>query len=85
MATHFTVAEVRKLAKVFARFCGTANYITKRPFVKILKNHMPGIVADATLVDRVFAVSDPVRVTVCAVSAVCAACAVLTPDLHAGW
>jgi len=38
----------------------TASYVTRDDFFDLVRNHMPGLVADKMLMDRVFQLSDPV-------------------------
>ena len=62
MRTEFTMAEVGKLATVFAKYAGVANHISKETFLKVMKNHMPGLVTnDEQLVEKIFRLADPVR------------------------
>lgn len=56
------MAEVGKLANVFSKYAGTANHISKVDFLKVMKNHMPGLVTnDEQLVEKIFKLADPVR------------------------
>ena len=56
------MAEVGKLATVFAKYAGVANHISKETFLKVMKNHMPGLVTnDEQLVEKIFRLADPVR------------------------